>query len=137
MRVDEIALRRPPPNRVKISLTPLIDVVFILLVFFMLASSFLDWRTIRLSAASESTAGGGVEGALLVEVGPTSVRLAGATMTLDELQDSIGGRLAKTPSQRILLKPARGVDMQRLVSVIDRLEAEGATDVALLPAIEP
>ena len=29
-----------------ISLTPLIDVVFILLIFFMLASSFLDWRAV-------------------------------------------------------------------------------------------
>ena len=35
-----------------ISLTPLIDVVFILLVFFMLASSFLDWRSIDLTVSS-------------------------------------------------------------------------------------
>ena len=30
-------------ERVRISLTPLIDVVFILLVFFMLASSYVQW----------------------------------------------------------------------------------------------
>ena len=32
-----------------ISLTPLIDVVFILLIFFMLASSFAEWQFIELS----------------------------------------------------------------------------------------
>ena len=30
----------------EINVTPLIDVVFILLVFFMLATSFTDWRPI-------------------------------------------------------------------------------------------
>ena len=46
-------------KRPLISLTPLIDVVFILLVFFMLASSFLDWRSIDLStpAAAEAARG--------------------------------------------------------------------------------
>ena len=34
----------PSKRKAVISLTPLIDVVFILLVFFMLSSSFLDWR---------------------------------------------------------------------------------------------
>ncbi|MBO9469297.1 biopolymer transporter ExbD [Endozoicomonas sp. G2_2] len=35
-----------------ISLTPLIDVVFILLVFFMLATSFTDWRPITLATGT-------------------------------------------------------------------------------------
>jgi|AntDeeMinimDraft_5_1070356.scaffolds.fasta_scaffold12391_2 biopolymer transport protein ExbD len=40
-----------------ISLTPLIDVVFILLVFFMLATSFTDWRPVTLATGtSDATA---------------------------------------------------------------------------------
>jgi hypothetical protein len=35
----------PRRRRALISMTPLIDVVFILLIFFMLASSFLNWRS--------------------------------------------------------------------------------------------
>jgi biopolymer transport protein ExbD len=38
---------KQPPRRAVVSLTPLIDVVFILLVFFMLASSFVKWRAIH------------------------------------------------------------------------------------------
>lgn len=41
------------PRR-RISLTPLIDVVFILLMFFMLTSSFVQWREIDLPQASVS-----------------------------------------------------------------------------------
>ncbi len=41
-------------RRALISLTPLIDVVFILLVFFMLPSSFLDWRAIDLDPPGQA-----------------------------------------------------------------------------------
>lgn len=41
-------------KRQLISLTPLIDVVFILLLFFMLSSGFTHWRQMDITAASES-----------------------------------------------------------------------------------
>ena len=50
-------IAKPRRRRSPISLTPLIDVVFILLVFFMLASSFLDWRSITLAAPSAEAYG--------------------------------------------------------------------------------
>lgn len=43
-------------RRHTISLTPLIDVVFILLVFFMLATSFTDWRPITLATGTSQAA---------------------------------------------------------------------------------
>lgn len=47
MHIETTARRRHT-----ISLTPLIDVVFILLVFFMLATSFTDWRPITLATGT-------------------------------------------------------------------------------------
>lgn len=40
-----------------ISLTPLIDVVFILLVFFMLVSSLTQWTSVTLETAGRFVAG--------------------------------------------------------------------------------
>ncbi|MBX2853501.1 MAG: biopolymer transporter ExbD [Rhodobacteraceae bacterium] len=122
-----------PRRRTRISLTPLIDVVFILLVFFMLASSFLDWRSISLTSTAAASSGGGAEGALLVDVGPETVRLAGEALSSPELTARIGKVLAAKPEQRVLLRPRGGVDMQRLVTVLDRLRALGAQDIALMP----
>ena len=45
------------PRRSSISLTPLIDVVFILLLFFMLTSSFVQWRAVDLSLSVASEGG--------------------------------------------------------------------------------
>ncbi|MCG8360168.1 MAG: biopolymer transporter ExbD [Kiloniellales bacterium] len=116
-----------------ISLTPLIDVVFILLVFFMLASSFLDWRAIDLNAPAQAAApSASVEGALLVEVRPDSLRLAAERLTLGALTQRIAQRLAVNPDQRVLVKPSRGVALQRTVEVLDRLKAAGVTSMSLI-----
>ena len=50
-------MRLANPSRPKraISLTPLIDVVFLLLVFFMLASTFLKFGTVKLETAGAGT----------------------------------------------------------------------------------
>ncbi|MEM9011164.1 MAG: biopolymer transporter ExbD [Pseudomonadota bacterium] len=120
-------------KRLRISITPLIDVVFILLIFFMLASSFLDWRSIRLSAAGTPGASAGVEGSLLVDLTEAGPRLSGETMSLERLSGEIAARLEAKPDQRILVRPTPAVDMQRMVRLLDTLSAAGARDIALMP----
>ena len=124
-------IARPRRRRQLISLTPLIDVVFILLVFFMLASSFLDWRSIVLSAPSAGAASAAMEGALLVEVRAQGLRLSGRPVTLEELESRVRSRLADKPDQAVFLKPSAGVPLQRAVAVLDRLAAAGATRLSL------
>jgi len=123
---------RPARRRQLISLTPLIDVVFILLVFFMLASSFLDWRAIDLDAPAPATGSSSLEGALLVEVTDQGIRLAGEMLTLDSLQEKLSKRIAEKPNQRVLVRPAEGVPLQPVVQVIDRLVAAGAHNLSVI-----
>ncbi len=107
--------------------------VFILLIFFMLASSFLDWRMIELRAAASGQAAPGVEGALLVELRPDGARLAGVLLADAELERQVRERVQRKPEQVVLLRPARGVDMQRTVAVLDRLAGAGVGELGLLP----
>ncbi|MEM7508382.1 MAG: biopolymer transporter ExbD [Pseudomonadota bacterium] len=119
-------------RRLRLSMTPLIDVVFILLVFFMLASSFLDWRSIRLSSTAAAGGATGAEGALLVELTQDGARLSGERLTMDGLIERVSARISQKPEQRILVRPATGVDMQRMVVLLDRLAASGAQDISLM-----
>ncbi|WP_416897088.1 MAG: ExbD/TolR family protein [Minwuia sp.] len=125
---------RTDRRRALISLTPLIDVVFILLVFFMLASSFLDWRAIDLSPPVEAGGGARLEGSLLVDIRRDALRLAGEPMDLETLADRIGVLVADKPGRPVILRPAPDVSLQRTVEVLDRLGAAGAAGMALIRA---
>lgn len=119
-------------RRALISLTPLIDVVFILLVFFMLASSLLEWRAIDLNAPGRAGANTSMEGALLIEIRTDGLRLSGQTATLNDLKQAVLKRLADDPDQRILIKPAAGVPLQDAVSLLDHLADIGARDLSFI-----
>lgn len=129
--------RRP----VRISLTPLIDVVFILLVFFMLATRFDEGRALPLTAGGEAgqgeagqgeagqgEAGPQMTGAVLIEVTPAGLRLGGAPVAPGGLADA----LARHAGRPVLLTPRGAVSTARLVAALDRIEAAGVARVTLM-----
>ena len=118
-------------QRSPISLTPLIDVVFILLVFFMLASSFLDWRAIRLDPPRKASAGQGLKGAMLVDVRTDSLRLSGEVLTLDLIAARLADVIRERPEQSFIVRPADDVSLQWTLAVLDRLAAAGVTSISL------
>jgi len=121
MRIESPSPRR----RHGPTLTPLIDVVFILLVFFMLASSFVRWGSVRVetpqvAAAGEQPATGP---ALRVSVFfDGRLLLNGDSVSLTELVSRIGAR----SSPQVKVVPMPGLRLQRLTTVLDRLSRAGA-----------
>lgn len=137
-RRSPLAARRR--RRSLISLTPLIDVVFILLIFYMLASSFTDWHAIPLtlreappdSRQAQAVSRQPLAGSVMLDVLPDGLRLSGMLIADAELP----ARLAALPppaggSRSVIVRAAEGVPLQRLVSVMDMLSAAGVTDLSL------
>ncbi|NKX45141.1 ExbD/TolR family protein [Roseicyclus persicicus] len=119
----------PRPRR-RPSLTPMIDVVFLLLVFFMLAARFGQEGVLDLRIAG----GGGTawEGPpRLVQVEAEGVRLNGQAVEGEELVEALRS-LVETDSDLVLIQPAEGVALQRLLDVMALLEAGGLTSLALV-----
>jgi len=125
-------IARPRRRRTIISLTPLIDVVFILLVFFMLASSFRDWRSITLSSPADGAPASGMEDAVLVEVRAGGLRLVDRPATPEAVEAAVRAALAGRPDRVVFVKPAPGVALQEVVAVLDRLAAAGAANLSLI-----
>ncbi|EGV20114.1 ExbD/TolR family protein [Thiocapsa marina] len=122
----------PAPRRRLIGLTPLIDVVFILLVFFMLASSLIKWQAVEMGEPASAGAETPVVGSWLVRVQPEELDLNAETIAAAELAGRVTARIGEDPAQRILVQPAPGVSLQRLVDVLDLLRDAGATHLTLL-----
>src|SRR3546814_20664632 len=95
-------------RRASISLTPLIDVVFILLIFFMLASSFLDERAIEIDSPAPALGGPSLDGALFVELRGDGLRPAGDPLTTPPLLARPSQHAARTPRRRGVVTHFRG-----------------------------
>ncbi len=109
------------------SLTPMIDVVFLLLVFFMLASRFGADAVVPLPLASS---GGEYSGPpRLVDVTPDGMRLNGI-----ESRDIVAELtpLMQTPSDAIILRARDGAKVQRIVTVSQSLVDAGFTSIVFL-----
>ena len=119
----------PRPPRRRPSLTPMIDVVFLLLVFFMLAARFGQDLSIPLAAG---TGGADWQGApRLIELGDAGLRLNGAPVA----PDALGGALRPLmpdPEAPVVLRATGDADLAALTALIDRLRADGITNLILV-----
>ena len=120
------------PSGRLISLTPLIDVVFILLVFFMLASSYLDWRSVDLTVSSGVGAATSAQHAILISLrSDGSISIASRPVAKQSLRSVMAAKLAGNNEQRVVIRSDPGVPLQRAVDTLDLLRAIGATKVSL------
>jgi biopolymer transport protein ExbD len=115
-----------------ISLTPLIDVVFILLVFFMLASSFLDWHSVPLDtpSASTSTSDSTESKPFVVQIYPLSVRLNEQELTLAQLLEKAQAR--ESVAQVVHLQPMADTPVQSVITILDALNQAGIKPLTLI-----
>lgn len=115
-----------------VSLTPLIDVVFILLLFFMLAYSLSNDHQIVLDTPAASHGQTRVTGSLLVEVRTDGVRYAGHYLSLDRLVERVRRARSGHPDRRVLVRSGNGVTLQDTVRVLDALSNAGVTHISMM-----
>ncbi len=111
------------------SLTPMIDVVFLLLVFFMLAARFGHDLSLPMATGGSGASYDGPP--RLVVIGQDSLTLNGQTIAPEALPAALGP-LMSTPSDIVVLRPAEGVPLQRLIEVSDGLRAAGLTRIVVV-----
>ncbi|HEY9037610.1 MAG TPA: biopolymer transporter ExbD [Roseovarius sp.] len=113
------------------SLTPMIDVVFLLLVFFMLASRFGMDMSLPLNVAGQS-AGQAYSGPpRLIDILPGGLRLNGQAVSPSDLVPGITA-LTDAPTDTIILRAQNGAELQRVVDVMERLTRAGFTALVLV-----
>ncbi|CUH67335.1 biopolymer transport protein ExbD [Thalassovita gelatinovora] len=110
------------------SLTPMIDVVFLLLVFFMLASQFGRDSALPMAAAGRGQAYSGPP--RMVDVGADNLRLNGVVMSAEALVDLL--RSMAGDDDMIILRGDEDTTVQRLVDVSVVLQQSGFMRLALV-----
>lgn len=114
-------LRLNAPRRQVLSLTPLIDVVFLLLVFFILASTFVRFSTVKIETAV--TGGGQVDlkKTTLIHIGKdNALRLNGRPVPREQIPNDLAQQISdgKTDAVVVVRKEAQVSDLVRALAQI-------------------
>lgn len=121
----------PRPKR-RINLTPLIDVVFILLVFFMLASSLADWRSIGLATGTAPADPGQAPAATVVVTTEGGIRYQGTVYaSAAAVAAQLRARLTSGEISAVVVQSEEGVRLGAVVTVFDALAGAGIQALAL------
>lgn len=125
-----------PVHRRAISLTPLIDVVFILLLFFMLSSTFIQWRQIDVSAPTETEASTDTKTQRIITLTSDKGLFSLDDRQYDSLDEAAMKTLVAEDSEAIyVIKVEPGLRTQSMINLLDALKQAGAVNVSLAGVI--
>jgi len=114
-------------STVAINIAPLVDVVFLLVIFFAVSTTFLETAGIQLTLPSSSSTAERTPRELTVWVTEDgTLTLDGETLSLEELETRLTERLAEMDSKRVVLRADRETRHGTVVRVMDAARAAGA-----------
>jgi biopolymer transport protein ExbD len=126
----EVARRRSA-----ISLTALIDVVFILLLFFMLASQFVRWQSLDLPLAQNAPVRTETLPLILTVGADGQLRNGDAAVTLDASCAAQTAAWLADSERPLIVRPHGDAAVQQILAALDCLRAAGATRLTLADAL--
>ena len=115
-----------------VNLTPLIDVVFILLIFFMLASNFIKWKTLEITVSNPDEIQIDQQPVSLIHIYKNgSFSLNDDVMPIDVIISKVRNRIMLDRDHPVIIQPARGSRVQLLVNTLDKLEITAGANISL------
>jgi len=116
-----------------LDIAPLIDIVFLLLVFFMLTSTFVTPEAIELELPESSSAQSIEITPIIVAINPSGeLSLNGNRTALKDLQSAIAPLIIENSQTPITLKSDAQTQVQQLLNVMDKIRQAGGTNIALV-----
>ena len=111
----------------QLALTSMLDVIFLLLCFFVTVSVFSQWEseiTIKLPSASTAEEPDRLPGEIIVNLDKDGkVTVNGKALGLDDLRDRLAKVAKFYPDQAVIIRADKDVRYELLVGVIDTCRA--------------
>ena len=119
---------------IEINVAPLIDIVFLLLIFFMLASEFTDFKTIDMISPNQSNK----------DIAKTNLPIiinlsSDGIITLDQkkiklsnLANTVTKKLINTTEKKIIISTPNETKINLLIKIVDKIRSLGIENIALI-----
>jgi biopolymer transport protein ExbD len=108
------------PARRRLSMTSLIDVIFLLLLFFMLSSTFARFAEIEVSGGLASASAPGDRPDILLRFDGTEWRVNGLPVADEELETELA-RLSEAGARTAVLLVRGELTSQDLITAVERI----------------
>lgn len=135
MQQSDINIPKLDLGKPNISLAPLVDIVFLLLIFFVVATVFPENQAIKIekpSAQSESTVN---EKKFILTVDKEEkIFYLDKQIQLDDVARLVKQRLQAVPESYVFLKVDKNLPTQGLINVMDACKAAGSQRIAIATA---
>lgn len=131
-----LELERIPFKRRDISVVPLIDVIFQLLIFFMMAGSVQKFEVVPINPPIAESTKVVEESELVILMGTHDELIVNDQMvTLDDLLPIITDALDKHPNKVITIKADASLQAAKLIELMDYVKAAGGKNISLLTQV--
>jgi len=124
--------KRKPRYQVQMPMTPLIDIVFMLLIYFLLTTNFMVDEGIKIKLPQAKAAAPQVEEVLTVVVDAQGRTFVGEeSIPLDGLYDYLKEKIGAREDKLVVIRADRAVILNKAVKVMDIAKAAGAGRLCL------
>ena len=125
-------IERPKRKLEAVGLTPLIDMIFLLLLFFLLGSDFVRFSQSQLAPPRGTGGTEGMSQPAIITLNETGrVQWNGVAVTRPQLQARAADLVDTDVEQLFVVMPAAAAEVQQVVGVMDDLAEAGARAVTL------
>ena len=129
-----MALLTKKKKNIEINVAPLIDIVFLLLIFFMLTSEFTDFKTIdMISPNQSSTSIQKNDLPIIINLSENGlVEIDKIEIKLEDLSETIQMKLMNSKNKKIVISTLNETKINNLIIVVDTIRSLGIENLALI-----
>lgn len=126
-------IARTKADKREISLVPLINVVFLLLIFFLVAGTLQKIEIVPIDPPMAESGKIVDEGHIVILLGRhEEIIIDEALVSMDEIVPIVQKSLKNYPEKIITIKADEGIAATRLIKVMDEVKAAGGLNVSLV-----
>ena len=135
--IDLSAKTRRQRKAAELNMAPLIDMIFILLIFFLVTTSFTRETGVTVNRPKAATAGELSRRSILVAITRTGhLYMHNRRVTLDELGALLKDELRGAPGRSVVIVADKTASTGVLIDVMDECNLAGAAKVSIASAVE-
>ncbi|MCG8464785.1 MAG: biopolymer transporter ExbD [Xanthomonadales bacterium] len=133
-----MARRHASTDEPEINITPMLDIVFIMLIFFIVTTSFIKETGVQVEKPTAATAENKPQGNILIAIRANDeVWMNKREVEVREVRTGVEDALAENPEGSVVIVADKGARTDMLVKVMDQVKLAGGNIPIAISAASP